>query len=192
MGKQDIIGRILSDAEAEASAMLEEAASRAESIRKNAEDAAAREREKAQKECEKKRLALLEGRRAAARLDAQKIALSGKRRVIDVVYGRAEDRLSKLEEDASLALVSSLLERYAEKGDEVVLAEDYPFLAGVKKLPVVREKALTVSEEGAKISGGVILRNQSCDRDLSLSSLLAADKEAHQAELAGMLFPGKK
>ena len=75
MGKQDIIGRILSDAEAEASAMLEEAASRAESIRKNAEDAAAREREKAQKECEKKRLALLEGRRAAARLDAQKIAL---------------------------------------------------------------------------------------------------------------------
>ena len=61
MGKQDIIGRILSDAEAEASAMLEEAASRAESIRKDAEDAAAREREKAQKECEKKRLALLEG-----------------------------------------------------------------------------------------------------------------------------------
>lgn len=135
MGKQDIIGRILSDAEAEASAMLEEAASRAESIRKNAEDAAAREREKAQKECEKKRLALLEGRRAAARLDAQKIALSGKRRVIDVVYGRAEDRLSKLEEGASLALVSSLLERYAEKGDEVVLAEDYPFLAGVKSSP---------------------------------------------------------
>ena len=106
----------------------------------------------------------LEGRRAAARLDAQKIALSGKRRVIDVVYGRAEDRLSKLEEGASLALVSSLLERYAEKGDEVVLAEGYPFLAGVKKLPVVREKALTVSEEGAKISGGIILRNQSCDR----------------------------
>ena len=108
------------------------------------------------------------------------------------MYGRAEDRLSKLEEGASLALVSSLLEAYAEKGDEVVLAEDYPFLAGVKKLPVVREKALTVSEEGAKISGGVILRNESCDRDLSLSSLLAADKEAHQAELAGMLFPGKK
>ncbi len=192
MGKQDIIGRILSDAEAEAAAILKEAEARAEAIRKNAEDGAEKEREKAQKEAEGKRRALLEGRRAAARLDAQKIALSGKRRVIDVVYGRAEDKLSKLEEHASLALISSLLEAYAEKGDEVVLAEGYPFTAGVKKLAVVRDRALNVAEKGAKISGGVILRNASCDRDLSLSSLLAADKEAHQAELAGMLFPGAK
>lgn len=108
------------------------------------------------------------------------------------MYGRAEDRLSKLEEGASLALVSSLLEAYAEKRDEVVLAEDYPFLAGVKKLPVVREKALTFRKRAPKFRAGVILRNSACDRDLSLSSLLAADKEAHQAELAGMLFPGKK
>ena len=83
---------------------------------------------------------------------------------------------------------------YDKRTDYHTLLEkgEAAFLTGVKKLPVVREKALTVSEEGAKISGGVILRNSACDRDLSLSSLLAADKEAHQAELAGMLFPGKK
>ena len=191
MGKQDIIERILSDAKAEAEAIGRDAETRAEDIRRAAEEAARKEREKAEREAEAKRRALLEGRRAAARLDAQKIALSGKRRVIDVVYGRAEDKLSKLEEHASLALISSLLEAYAEKGD-VLLAEGYPFLAGVKKLPVVREKGLRVSDERARISGGVILKNSVSDRDLSLSSLLAADKEAHQAQLAGMLFPGKK
>ena len=188
MGKQDIIDRILSDAKAEADAVLQEAASRAENIQKSAEEAAQSERKKAENEAAKKREALLEGRRAAARLDAKKIALAGKRRVIDVVYGRAEDKLSKLEESASLSLIQSLLKQYAERGDEVVLAEGYPYLAGVKKLSVVREKELKVSDEGAKISGGVILRNDSADRDLSLASLLAADKEEHQAELASMLF----
>ena len=192
MGKQDIIERILSDAKAEAEAIGRDAETRAEDIRRAAEEAARKEREKAEREAEAKRRALLEGRRAAARLDAQKIALSGKRRVIDVVYGRAEDKLSKLEEHASLALISSLLEAYAEKGDEVLLAEGYPFLAGVKKLPVVREKGLRVSDERARISGGVILKNSVSDRDLSLSSLLAADKEAHQAQLAGMQKKKKK
>lgn len=188
MGKQDIIDRILSDAKAEADATIKDAEGRAESIRKASEEAALSERQKAEAEMQKKREALLEGRRAAARLDKKKIALAGKRRVIDVVYGRAEDKLAKLDEAASLALVSSLLSEYAEKGDEVVLKEGYPYLAGVKKLPVVREKELKVSDKGAHISGGVILRNASCDRDLSLSSLLAADKEEHQAELASMLF----
>ena len=192
MGKQDIIDRILSDAKAEADAVLAEAAARAENIKKSAEEAAQSERKKAENEAKSKREALLEGRRAAARLDAKKIALAGKRRVIDVVYGRAEDKLSKLEESASLSLIQSLLKQYAERGDEVLLAEGYPYLAGVKKLAVVREKELKVSDEGAKISGGVILRNDSCDRDLSLASLLAADKEAHQAELASMLFHANK
>lgn len=188
MGTEDIVARILSDAEEEAKALI----AAAEQSAAETASAARLRREARKAETEKEVSAradrIREGKAAAARLDSQKILLAEKRRVVDNIYARALIRLLELPQRESLALLSRLLEENAEEGDEVVFASDYPHCAEAAELPVIRAKKLTVSKEKGEAGGGCILRGERCDKDLRFSALLALDREEHQAELAAKLF----
>ena len=188
MGKEDIIGKILSDAEAEAEEIVRAAKARAGEISAAAEQRAAEERAEAEREVQERTERILSGKAAAARLDSQKIVLAERRRVLDEIYHRALGKLLNLGERDSLVLLERLLEENAEAGDEVVFAENFVYAAGAKDLPVVKKLGLTLSKKRANISGGCLLFGKKCDKDLSYASLLQADADAHQAEIAAKLF----
>ena len=188
MGKQAIVERILSDAAAEAEETVRAARARADEIRAAAEQQCADERAEAVKEAEAQGKRIRDGRAAMARLDGAKIRLAERRRVIDAVYVRALAALLCLDRHDAVELAEKLLLENAEEGDEIVFAANFPYGEEVKKLPVVGEKSLTVSEERPELSGGFLLRGKVCDKDVTYSTLLAADREQHQAEIARALF----
>ena len=187
MSREAIVERILSDANAEADAIRREAEEKAAGVIAAASARAEQGRREAEAEV-KVRAEDVMKRRAAARLDSAKLLLAEKRRVLDGVYEAAFARLKGLDEEDALALAGRLLEEYAEEGDEILFAADYPYAAFVARLPVVAEKKLTLSPERAEIGGGFVLRGKTSDKDLSYGALLAADREEHQAEIAAELF----
>lgn len=188
MSKEDIVNRIISDAESEAEDILKSASSRAGEIIAAAERHALLERSETEAEVGERAKRISDGKAAAARLDSAKILLAEKRRVIEEIYARALKKLQTLGEKESVALLQRLLEENAEEGDEIVFAQNFGYVPQVSRLKVITQKKLTVSGERAPISGGCILRGKLSDKDLSYTALLGADMEENQAAMAARLF----
>ena len=188
MSVEKLTERILLDANEEAETILLEAQTKAEKILAEATARAEVIRVETESEVAEKRKSILEKRAAAARLDSAKILLKEKRGVIDAIYEKALDRLIHLSEEDSVRLLGELLIKYAEEGDEILFAQNFPYTEEVISLPVVHEKKLKVAEERIAISGGVRLRGQYSDKDLSYGTLLQIDRENHQASIAAELF----
>ena len=188
MGKEEIITRILSDAEAEAAEIVRSAEERAQEITAAAKARAAEDMAEAEAEAGARAKRISDGKAATARLESAKILLAEKRRVMDEIYARALKELLSLSESESLKLFERLLDENAEEGDVIVLAKNFAYASGVEKLPVIKKRGLTISKERADISGGCLLRGEKSDKDLSFTALLNADKEEYQAEIAEKLF----
>ncbi len=188
MSKEAIVERILSDAEAEAGAILKEAEEKAAAVVAAASARAEQGRRDSEAEVKERTKSIFERKAATARLDSAKILLGEKRRVIDSIYAEALEKLVGLSEEECLALTGRLLSEYAEAGDEVFFAANYPYPEEAARLPVVEEKKLKIAAERAEIDGGFLLKGIQSDKNLSFGALLAADREAHQAELAAELF----
>lgn len=187
---EDIVTRILADADGEAQTIIREAQQRAEDILAAAQAQAAQNRAEAEQEIKVKAQAIADGKAAAARLDGAKVLLAEKRRVIDVIYKCALAALVGLKKKDSVALADRLLSAYAEEGDELVFSSEYAYEDDVAALPVVKRLALTVAKKRQELGGGFMLRGKICDKDLSYPALIEADRSAHQAELAMQLFKG--
>ena len=188
MSVEKLTERILADATAEAESIVAEAQAKAEKITAEAMARAEALKTETEAEMAEKRKSILEKRAAAARLDSAKILLREKRRVLDAIYDEALSRLLELSKEESVKLIASLLAYYAEEGDEIVFAKNFPYASEVKLLPLVAEKGLTVAEKTEDFSGGIRLRGKISDKDLSYGALLLADREENQAKIAAELF----
>ncbi|MCD8372110.1 MAG: hypothetical protein LUD27_02280 [Clostridia bacterium] len=188
MSAQDLVDRIISDAEDESAAVIAEAEKTAERIiseaRTKSEDAMRQAEDTAAAKAE----AIAQSRAATARLDGAKILLGEKRGVIDIVYSAAAKQIASMDKKDYIAFLKKLLEEYAEEGDEVVLADNFAYSADLAKLSVVSSKKLRLVFGGARISGGFILRGKKSDRDLSVEAMIAADRAEHEAEVAAELL----
>lgn len=188
MSTERIVERILSDARAEAQAILSDAENKAAKIVADASARTQKARTQAEAEMAEKRKSILEKQAANARLDSAKALLGEKRKVIDLIYTQALGMLQTLSKEDSLRLVDSLLIQYAEKGDEIYFAKNFAYAKEVSALPVVTQKALKISESKLPIDGGLRLKGEKADKDLSFGALLAADREENQAALAAEIF----
>ena len=188
MNEQAIVERIISDAEEEARAIIKEAEARFAQTVAAANGRAERNRRGTEAEVRAKAVAVSDGKAASARLDGAKILLGEKRGVIEEVYARALKKLVGLGEKETLYLSARLLGDYAEEGDEIVFAENFPVAQNVAALPVVKEKKLKVSARRAKLDGGFMLCGKVADKDVSYGAILAADKEKRSSEIAAVIF----
>ncbi len=188
MSMQDIVDRIISDASAEAEETMSAAKAQYEDIISKAAAKAEKDMENEKAVTEAKIKSLTDGFEASARLDAQKILLAEKRAVIDEIYDRALERLNSSSKEDALKLSETLLEKYAEEGDEIVFADGFKYVKEVSSLDVVKAKGLKVAFAKGSSKSGFILSGTSSDKDLSYEALLAADREQHEAEIASRLF----
>ena len=187
MGQQEIIDRIVADAEAEAANMIADAEKVADAVRAESEAEAEKLVSATQVEIAARAKAIADGKASAARLDGAKILLAEKRRVLDSVYTRAYEKLLALPEKECLALYATLLQKYAEEGDEVVLSARFRYATELSKLPVVAEKKLKLTANGA-FDGGFVLHGKYADTDLTFLAILERDKEKSQAEISKRIF----
>lgn len=188
MSTQNIVERILSDANEEAQAIIAEAESKATQIMADASSRAEIFRKETEGQMQEKTESILEKKAAAARLDSAKILLAEKRKVVDAVYTLALGQLVALSKEDCLRLCARLLDAYAETGDELFFAENFKYADEVALLPVVKNKQLIVSNVRLPMDGGMKLVGKVSDKDLSYGAILALDREENQAALAKNLF----
>lgn len=188
MASQDIVEKIISDAKAEAEATVLAANKRAEQIAELAEKKAGEERVAVQGEIAARKAFIAERNGANIRLESAKIRLKAKHDALDGVYEKAYRRLLSLEKGEALRYAERLLEENAEEGDTVCFDETFPFAEEVSALPIVERKKLRISGTRLPVGGGMVLKGEKTDKDLSYRTRLSADREEYSASIVAELF----
>jgi V/A-type H+-transporting ATPase subunit E len=199
MDTEQVVEKILSEAQAEADKIKSEARDKAAA--QEAELAAKlknfRKETKtlAQKAAQEKTRRML----AAARMDTRKELLSCKVALLNEVFDKAREKIKELPEKQYHEFVESLMHKAIESGDEEVVigAEDSRFSNGLiksinRKLGPGFKGNLQLANDTADIDGGFILRRGNIQVNVSVGVLLAEAKEQMEIELAAELFGGEQ
>jgi len=195
MEAKEVVEKILSDARAEA-----------EKIKSQAKDKEAAEKAKlneqlgeynkqtellAQKAGEDKKAHLL----AAARMDIAKDYLTEKRKILDEVFDQARQKLQNLPDEQYRKLMTKLMLKAVETGDEEVIVDnnekriDQKFIKHINhELGPGYKGNLRLSDERQNLGGGFILKRGKIKNNVSIEVLLAQARKELEIELAKQLF----
>jgi V/A-type H+-transporting ATPase subunit E len=195
MEAQQVVEKILTDANAEA-----------EKMRKDAEEKQADEQAKAdeqmqdykkqtealaQKAARDRKLQLL----ASARMDIAMEFLAEKRKMLDEVFKQARGQLLNLSDDDYRRLCNKLMHAAVETGDEEVIIDknerriDQEFVKQInRELGPGYKGNLRLAREKQDLGGGFILKRGKIKNNVSLEVLLARARKEFEIELAKDLF----
>lgn len=199
MALADIIGRIESDAGAEARALVDGAAAKVAVIEAEAEREGVQAREHALAAARHNAEARAATLRANARLAARDEMLSAKRALVERVLHEAEERLTALDDAAYTRLIARGIVRSARGGDVVRIAEAdrqrlsaLPAAVEAAAAQVGREVAVIFSAESADIAHGVMLDADRVSAEVSAASLVRGRRDELMALAAERLFPAEE
>ena len=190
-----VVEKILGDANAEAEKIKSEAEEKeaAEQAKQAAELKEYKKQTKAlaQKAGEDRKLHLLAG----ARMDAAKEFLTEKRKILEEVFSKAQEKLGKLPDEEYRKIMKKLMLEAVETGDEEVIIGkeekriDQDFIKQVNsELGRGSKGELRLSSEREDLGGGFILRRGKIKTNVSTEVLLAQARKELEIELAKELF----
>ncbi|MEG1662797.1 MAG: V-type ATP synthase subunit E family protein [Clostridia bacterium] len=190
MSKEAIIDKILTDAEARANAMVTEAELRADEIISAAAEQcktylyeSKNTLENAVKDIEKRG-------KTVAELDAKKIMLGAKSKVLDEAFALALNKAKKLDKESYKTLILGMLKQ-AEDGDLVTISKRE---SGIITKKVVADEAtkrgikLTLNDELGDFDGGIILSNHGVYKNYTLEVEFSVLRDTMEAEVAKELL----
>jgi len=176
MAKQELLDKIIADAEERARQILSEAESKSASLVSSAEEERAALLENARKIATSAAPETIRRRKAMAELEGRKLVLEAKQAMIREAYQKA--LLAVKQSDKYEELLVKMILSVAEDNDVVVFAaSDFD---KVDRRKIVAEAAkrgkltLTASDEKGSFNGGIVLRGKDCDKNLSLEVELDA------------------
>lgn len=190
-GKDAIINDIITNAERKAAAAVADAtAQKDELLEKCRNELARKEREELERAQRQAELSI-ERRQTLAVLDGRKAELAAKQAVIDKVYDAAITKTLNMTDNVYREFIAGLIEKYADDGDEVMIAErdskrlNYDW---VSALGAKLGKDLTLSSKYHHARGGVVLVGYKCDKNLTLDTIVAQIRLNTESEIASRLF----
>jgi V/A-type H+-transporting ATPase subunit E len=195
MDAEQVVEKILSDANAEAQkikkhAEEKEAAEQAEQD-KRLSDYKKQTKVLADKAAKDKRTHLL----ASARMEIAKNLLTEKRKILDEVFNKAQQQLQKLPDDQYLKLMTKLMLKAVETGDEeVIVAQneariDHQFIKQInRQLGPGYKGNLKLSDQKQNLQGGFILKRGKIKNNVSFKVLLNQTRKELEIDLAKELF----
>ena len=194
------------DAEQVVEKILSEAKAEADKTKKQAQDKEAAEQAKldeqltdyknqtemlAQKAANAEKLHLL----AAARMDMAKQFLAEKRKILDEVFAQAREKLLNLPDEQYRKLITNLMLKAAETGDEEVIVDtnekriDQNLIDQVnQRLGPDGKRNLKLSDKRQSFGGGFILKRGKIKNNVSFDVLIAQARRGLEIELAKELF----
>ncbi len=195
MNAKEVVDKILAEAKTEADTIRAQAQSKLsdESDRSNAKlDSYKKETDiLAKKQAEETTSRML----AAARMGMKKEHVQAKAGLIDEVFEKAEERVNSLPDQQYQELISSLMIKAVETGDEEVVVGknetriDQNIIKNVnRKLGPGFKGNLRLADDKADIDGGFILRRGKIQINASTEVLMAQAREELVMELADQLF----
>lgn len=196
-GTEKIIAHIRADGDAEAKKIIDAASKQAEEKRAESFKAALSEYEKLMQagnaECED----ILSGSRRIAEMEAKKSVLSVKQEMISAAFDAAREEIVNMPRDKYTQFLARMAAEAAVSGmEEIVLnARDKAEVGkavckAANELLSAKETPgkLTVSEETADISGGVIVRFGGIETNCSIDALIRQRRSGLSTEVAAALF----
>lgn len=190
-GTQDMIARILADAEAEGARIEEQARSKAAALLQEAEEQAGESKRRAGEEAAKQAEDVVRSAKSAAELVRRNSLLEKRRQLIaDALNGTVRD-LAALPDEAYMSLLLRLSETAARKG-EGVLRLNARDLARQGTEILSRDlgdgRVIRLSEEPAAIDGGFLLEYGELEMNSSFSALVEEKRERLEDLLNRELF----
>jgi V/A-type H+-transporting ATPase subunit E len=134
---------------------------------------------------------ILKRRQIVAGLDANKVDLGVKRRLIDEAFDGALRKLTELPHDQYLSFVHTLMEKAVVTGEEVLLVgknERNIDAAWLDSYNASHSTRLSFSGERLPISGGFVLRNGKIDVNCSWDMLVGALRSEIEPDVVQRLF----
>ena len=189
-GKENIINKILSDADAKCQRILEQANEQAQAIVDAADAAIERDRAELDARLEATAAERIRNRIASAELDGKKYRLNAKQKLIDKCYKLAYEQLLAQSDKERLAFIGTLIERYAEQGEVVYVAEKDGKLVTQQYLNGF-DKGLKLGKRYIAADGGVVLEGNGYEKDLTLGRVIAYAREQTEGKVAEALLGEK-
>ncbi len=195
MDAEQVVNKILADAQAQADKITSEAKTKDDAARQtlNAELA---EFQKQTKEIAESRASDKKSRiLAAARMEVSREMLAGKREQLDEVFVKAGEQIKNMDTAEYQKLIARLMQKAVETGDEEVIVDtnetriDQDLLNRVnEQLGSEYKKNLTLSSQRQNIGGGFILQKGKIKINVSLKILMEQAREELETVLAKELF----
>lgn len=196
-GTEKIIAHIRADGDAEAKKIIDAASKQAEEKRAESFKAALSEYEKLMQagnaECED----ILSGSRRIAEMEAKKSVLSVKQEMISAAFDAAREEIVNMPRDKYTQFLARMAAEAAASGmEEIVLNVRDKAEVGKSVCKAANELLsakgtpgkLTVSEDTADISGGVIVRFGGIETNCSIDALIRQRRSGLSTEVAAALF----
>lgn len=196
-GTEKIIAHIRADGDAEAKKIIDAASKQAEEKRAESFKAALSEYEKLMQagnaECED----ILSGSRRIAEMEAKKSVLSVKQEMISAAFDAAREEIVNMPRDKYTQFLARMAAEAATSGmEEIVLNARDKAEVGKAVCKAANELLsakgtpgkLTVSEDTADISGGVIVRFGGIETNCSIDALIRQRRSGLSTEVAAALF----
>ena len=194
---EKIIAHIRADGDAEAKKIIDAASKQAEEKRAESFKAALSEYEKLMQagnaECED----ILSGSRRIAEMEAKKSVLSVKQEMISAAFDAAREEIVNMPRDKYTQFLARMAAEAAASGmEEIVLNARDKAEVGKSVCKAANELLsakgtpgkLTVSEDTADISGGVIVRFGGIETNCSIDALIRQRRSGLSTEVAAALF----
>ena len=186
-GKENIINKILSDADDKCAKILAAAEENAARIKEQAEQSANLDKQALDARVETLTAERIRNRVATAELDARKYKLAEKQRLIALCYDKAATSLANMSAHDKIAFVTKLLNQYAENGETVRIAKVDENVITQKVLDSVNKK-LKLDNKFHSDKGGVVLIGNGYEKDLTLTSVVNYLREQTEGKVASALF----
>ena len=196
-GTEKIIAHIRADGDAEAKKKIDAASKQAEEKRAESFKAALSEYEKLMQagnaECED----ILSGSRRIAEMEAKKSVLSVKQEMISAAFDAAREEIVNMPRDKYTQFLARMAAEAAASGmEEIVLNARDKAEVGKSVCKAANELLsakgtpgkLTVSEDTADISGGVIVRFGGIETNCSIDALIRQRRSGLSTEVAAAMF----
>jgi V/A-type H+-transporting ATPase subunit E len=195
MEAEQVVGKILSEARAEGEKIISGAKTKAAAEQSKLESELAKYNKEtetlAADAAEDKKARML----AMARMDVRKELGAAKVALVDEVFARARERIRNLGDEEYRKLISELMIKAIETGDEEVIVGrdekriDDKFIKQVnRQLGSGFRGNLRLSGERADILGGFILRRNNIQTNVSIEVMVDSMREEIESEVVKDLF----
>ena len=195
MNAEQVVEKILSQAKAEAETILSEAREKAAAQKTQLETELAEFDTKTQELAKHAAEDKLQRMLAGARMSNAKKVLSAKVAILNDVFTRAEEAVSRLPDDQYLPLMAELMKKAVETGDETIIVGknekriDESFIKKInRELGAGFKGNLRLAGERADIAGGFILSRGKVRINASSDVLIDRLRESMQIGLSEELF----
>ena len=181
-----ILDAISQEAEAEADRIIENGEKSCREIRKLCEEEAAAKcksiigrAEKTAREIERRSI-------SQAGIEIRNIRLAARREILDKAFSAAEKKLADFDKEGRKALYERCIEKYSSS--DITVQMNVRDRAEIGSKLKVKGKNIRMDKNCGSFSGGIIIKESSCEMNCTFEALVENARKAMEIEIADILF----